>query len=63
MAETQNHFKIDSSDGMVLFEVFALIILFWGEPDPHDAVIWRLMGAQASSGVVNLPQQSGMTGR
>lgn len=58
MAETQNNLKIDFAGGMLFLGIFALIILFWGEPDLHDAIIHRLMGPQASSIDVNSPQRA-----
>ena len=35
--------KIDFSGGIFFLGIFLLIILFWGEPDLHDALIHRLM--------------------
>ena len=41
--------KIDFASGVFVFGVFALIILFWGEPDLHDALIHNLMATEAGS--------------
>jgi len=56
MAETQNNLKIDFAGGMLSPGIFAPIILFWGEPDLHDAIIYRLMGPQASQVEVHSPK-------
>jgi hypothetical protein len=47
MAEAESAVKIDFAGGMLFLGIFALIILFWGEPDIHDAIIYRLMGPEA----------------
>jgi hypothetical protein len=39
---------MDFSGGMFILGVFTVIILFWGEPDLHDAIIHRLMGPDAA---------------
>lgn len=35
--------KIGVVGGVFVFCVFALIVLFWGTPDLHDAIMHRLM--------------------
>jgi hypothetical protein len=47
MAESNTSFNVDSSGGMFILGVVLLVILFWGEPDLHDALIHRLMGPDA----------------
>jgi hypothetical protein len=47
MAEERTEFKVDFAGGMFILGVFLLIILFWGKPDLHDAIIYRLMGPDA----------------
>jgi hypothetical protein len=47
MAETQTNLKVDFPGGILFLGIFTQIILFWGEPDLHDAIIYRLMGPQA----------------
>lgn len=37
------HVKVDFVGGVFMLGVFALIVLFWGTPDLHDAIIHRLM--------------------
>ena len=53
MAETQTNLKVDYAGGMLILGIFLLIIYFWGEPDLHDAIIYRLMGPQASQAEVS----------
>jgi hypothetical protein len=48
--------RIDFAGGTLILGIFALIILFWGEPDLHEAIIHRLMGPQASQLDANTPQ-------
>ena len=43
-----NGTKVDFSGGMFVLGVFVLIILFWGEPDLHDALIHHLMGSDVA---------------
>ena len=56
MAETQTSLKVDFTGGMFILGVFLLIIMFWGKPDLHDAIIYRLMGPQASQAEMNPSQ-------
>ena len=56
MAEDQTNLKVDFTGGMFILGVLALIILFWGEPDLHDAIICQLMGPEAAEVLVDLPQ-------
>lgn len=49
MSERPGSIKVDFSGGMFVLGVFLLIILFWGEPDLHDAILYRLMGPDAIS--------------
>lgn len=37
------HVKVDFVGGVFMFGVFVLIVLFWGTPDLHDAIVHRLM--------------------
>ncbi len=43
MSEKNIGMKVDLVGAVVTFMVFVLIILFWGEPDIHDAIIHNLM--------------------
>lgn len=43
MGEKSVGVKIDLAGAVGTFMVFVLIILFWGEPDIHDAIIHHLM--------------------
>ena len=56
MAEEHTSLKVDFSGGMFILGVVALIVLFWGEPDLHDAIICKLMGPEAAEVLVDLPQ-------
>jgi len=56
MAETGDTMKIDFAGGMLFLGIFTLIVLFWGEPDIHDPIIYRLMGSQASQVEIAAPQ-------
>ncbi len=56
MAQKQTNVKIDFAGGVFLLGVFVLIILFWGEPDLHDAIIHRLMGPAAPPVEADAPQ-------
>lgn len=47
MSQKAPSVKIDFTGGMLVFGILVLIILFWGEPDLHDAILHRLMGPQA----------------
>ncbi len=40
---SERNIKVDFSGGIFVLGVFVLIILFWGEPDLHDAMIHQLM--------------------
>ena len=55
MAEGESKIKVDVSSGMFVLGVFLLIILFWGEPDIHDAIIHGLMTPDAASIGVESP--------
>jgi hypothetical protein len=48
MSDKNVDVKIDLSGAMFVLGVFVLIILFWGKPDLHDAIIYRLMGSQGA---------------
>lgn len=37
------HVKVDFVGGVFMLGVFVLIVLFWGTPDLHDAIVHRLM--------------------
>jgi len=39
----ERNVKVDFSGGMALLCITVIIILFWGEPDIHDAIIAYLM--------------------
>lgn len=40
--------NIDFSGAAFVSGVFLLIVLFWGEPDLHDGILFRLMGPNAT---------------
>ena len=42
----ENNFEFDIAGAVFIGGVFTLIILFWGEPDLHDAIIQWLMRPQ-----------------
>ena len=56
MAEGHTSLKVDFAGGMLVLGIFSLIVLFWGEPDLHDAIICKLMGPEAAKVLVDLPQ-------
>lgn len=35
--------KVDFVGGVFMLGVFLLVVLFWGTPDLHDAIVHRLM--------------------
>lgn len=35
--------KVDFVGGVFMLGVFVLVVLFWGTPDLHDAIVHRLM--------------------
>lgn len=35
--------KVDFVGGVFMLGVFLLVVLFWGTPDLHDAIMHRLM--------------------
>lgn len=41
---------IDLTGATFVLGVFVLVILFWGEPDLHDAMIHHLMSADIATG-------------
>ena len=43
MSEKQFEAKIDVAGAVTIAGIFLLIILFWGEPDLHSALIHWLM--------------------
>jgi hypothetical protein len=49
MSGRQDGVKVDFSGGMFVLGIFLLIILYWGEPDLHDGILYRLMGPDAVS--------------
>ena len=46
---SENKISVDSSGGMFVLGVFLLIIMFWGEPDLHDALIYSLMEGRVAA--------------
>ncbi|MDA0791660.1 MAG: hypothetical protein O2780_19665 [Proteobacteria bacterium] len=40
---SERNIRIDFSGGIFVLGMFVLIILFWGEPDLHDALIHQMM--------------------
>ena len=50
---SERRVKVDFSGGIFLLGVFVLIVLFWGEPDLHDALVHNLMGPPAEAVAVD----------
>jgi hypothetical protein len=40
---------VDLTGATFVLGVFVLIVLFWGEPDLHDAIIESLMGSNGTT--------------
>jgi hypothetical protein len=47
VAEHSTTVKADLAAATFILGVFVCIILWWGEPDLHDAILHRLMGDDA----------------
>jgi hypothetical protein len=49
MADKNVDVKVDLAGASFVLGVFVLLILFWGKPDLHDAIIHRLMAGSETS--------------
>lgn len=55
MGEKNVGVKIDLAGAVFTFMVFVLIILFWGDPDIHDAIIHHLMSGTETDVPTQMP--------
>ena len=49
MADRATKVSVDPVGSVFLIGCFALVILFWGEPDLHDGLVARLMGSEPTT--------------